>query len=112
VQEVMAGYERETSNRWRPSDAAAYEKVKHVPTEKVTQAIIAAKARAASRPVSDVEDGHISTASCILANLSMRVGRPSVYDPQKRMVVNDTEATSLLSLPYRSPWIHPTVAII
>ncbi len=26
------------------------------------------------RPVADIEQGHISTASCILANLSMKVG--------------------------------------
>jgi DNA-binding Lrp family transcriptional regulator len=48
--EVIAAYERETNNRWRSSDATAYEKVKHVPIEKINQAIIAAKARAASRP--------------------------------------------------------------
>ncbi len=50
LEEVIAAYELETNNRWRSSDIAAYEKVKHVPTEKIIQAIIAAKARAASRP--------------------------------------------------------------
>jgi hypothetical protein len=29
-----------------------------------------------SRPVADIETGHISTASCILANLSRRPGGP------------------------------------
>ncbi len=28
------------------------------------------------RPVADIEEGHISTASCILANISMQTGRP------------------------------------
>ena len=28
------------------------------------------------RPVADIEEGHISTASCILANVSMKIGRP------------------------------------
>src|SRR4028119_313197 len=60
-----------------------------------------------SRPVADIEEGHISTASCILANISMKVGRPLVYDPQKRQIVNDTEANALLRRPYRSPYIHP-----
>jgi predicted dehydrogenase len=60
-----------------------------------------------TRPVADVEEGHISTASCILANMSMETGRPMVYDPKKRIVVNDTEATALLQRKYRSPWIHP-----
>ncbi len=60
-----------------------------------------------SRPIADIEEGHISTASCILANLSAQVGRPLVYDPQKRVVVGDREATKLLRRTYRSPWRHP-----
>ena len=59
------------------------------------------------RPVADIEQGHISTASCILANLSMKTGRPLVYDPQKIEVVNDAEATALLKRSYREPWVHP-----
>jgi predicted dehydrogenase len=60
-----------------------------------------------SRPVADIEDGHISTASCILANLSMQTGRALVYDHSKRIVVDDREATALLQRPYRDPWKHP-----
>jgi predicted dehydrogenase len=60
-----------------------------------------------SRPVADIEEGHISTASCILANLSMKLGRSVVYDPKKREIVGDSEATRLLSRPYRGSWIHP-----
>ncbi|GAB3752635.1 Gfo/Idh/MocA family protein [Spirosoma pomorum] len=59
------------------------------------------------RPVADIEEGHISTASCLLANLSMEIGRPVVYDPKKREVVGDPEATKLLKRPYRQPWQHP-----
>ncbi|CAN5919443.1 Gfo/Idh/MocA family oxidoreductase [soil metagenome] len=59
------------------------------------------------RPIADIEEGHISTASCILANLAMETGRPLVYDPQKRIIVNDPEATALLQRPYRQPWAHP-----
>jgi predicted dehydrogenase len=60
-----------------------------------------------SRPIADIEEGHISTASCILANISMQVGRPVVYDPKKRQIVNDQEANALLTRPYRQPWQHP-----
>jgi predicted dehydrogenase len=63
-----------------------------------------------SRPVADIEDGHISTASCILANLAMDVGRPLVYDPAQRVVVGDAEATQRLRRPYRAPWRHPEPA--
>ncbi len=63
-----------------------------------------------SRPIADVEQGHISTASCILANLSMQVNRPVVYDPVKRIIVGDREATRLLRRPYRTNWKHPEPA--
>ena len=31
------------------------------------------------RPVADIEEGHISTASCILANVAMELGRTSFH---------------------------------
>lgn len=60
-----------------------------------------------SRPVADIEEGHISTACCILANLSMKTGREIVYDPMKRQIIGDAEANGLLQRPYRQPWVHP-----
>ena len=58
-------------------------------------------------PIADIADAHISTASCILANMSMKLGRPLIYDQEKIEVVNDAEATALLKRKYRSPWEHP-----
>ncbi len=60
-----------------------------------------------TKPAADIHEGHISTASCILANISMELGRPLVYDPVKCIVKNDPEATKRLSRAYRSPWVHP-----
>jgi predicted dehydrogenase len=61
-----------------------------------------------SRPVADIEEGHISTASCLLGNLSMKLGgRPLAYDPARRVVQGDEEATRLLRRPYRAPWRRP-----
>ncbi len=60
-----------------------------------------------SIPVADIEQGYISTTSCILANLSMRTGRTMTWDPQKGRVIGDAEANRLLARPYRSPWVHP-----
>mgnify|MGYP001159268181 CR=1 FL=1 len=60
-----------------------------------------------SRPVADIEEGYISTASCILANISMDLGRPLVYDTVKKKVVGDKTATKRLTRGYRSPWEHP-----
>lgn len=59
------------------------------------------------RPVADIEEGHISTACCIIANHSMKLGRPLVYDPKKRIITGDMGATKLLKRAYRAPWIHP-----
>jgi len=60
-----------------------------------------------SRPIADIEEGHISTASCILANVAADLGRPIVYDPKKRVVVDDRDATKHLARAYRKPWKHP-----
>lgn len=60
-----------------------------------------------SRPVADIEQGHISTASCIIANLAMQTGRALVYDPKRRELVGDPDATKLLRRAYRGPWQHP-----
>ncbi len=60
-----------------------------------------------TKPVAEIGEGHISTASCIIANLSMKLGRPLVYDPSLRQFKNDPGANKLLQRKYRSPWIHP-----
>ncbi len=59
------------------------------------------------KPVADVEQGHISSASCILANLSMDLGRSLAWDRGRQRVANDDEANRRLRRPYRSPWPHP-----
>ena len=58
-------------------------------------------------PVADIEEGYISTASCILANLAMKTGRTLQWDPAKQRVVGDEAANRLLARPYRKPWVHP-----
>jgi predicted dehydrogenase len=62
------------------------------------------------RPVADIEEGYISTTSCILANLSMQLGRSLTWDHAKGLVVGDDEANKLLRRPYRAPWQHPDPA--
>jgi predicted dehydrogenase len=61
-------------------------------------------------PVADIEQGYISTTACILANLSMRLGRSLEWDHAKGQVVRDEEANRLLRRPYRAPWVHPDPA--
>ena len=59
------------------------------------------------RPVADIEQGHISSASCILANIAMKLGRSLQWDPATHRVVGDDQANQLLARSYRSPWQHP-----
>jgi len=59
------------------------------------------------RPVADIEQGYISTTACILANLSMQLGRSLTWDHAAGRVVGDDEANALLARPYRAPWKHP-----
>ncbi|MBO0723860.1 MAG: Gfo/Idh/MocA family oxidoreductase, partial [Blastocatellia bacterium] len=60
-----------------------------------------------SKPVADIEEGYISTATCILANLSMQLGRTLFWDAQKQRVIGDDDANKRLRRPYRRPWTHP-----
>jgi hypothetical protein len=64
------------------------------------------------RPVSDIEEGYISSSCCILANVSMQLGRTLAWDAQKGQIVNDADANKLLRRPYRKPWVHPEVASV
>jgi predicted dehydrogenase len=59
------------------------------------------------KPVADIEQGYISSASSILANLSLQLGRSLSWDSTKGRVIGDDEANRLLRRPYRAPWVHP-----
>ena len=59
------------------------------------------------KPVADIEQGYISSTSCILANLSMQLGRSLTWDPVAGRIVGDEPANRLLRRPYRAPWVHP-----
>jgi predicted dehydrogenase len=64
------------------------------------------------KPVADIEQGHISSASCILANLSMQLGRTLTWDHVAGKIVGDDEANKLLARPYRAPYVHPTAETV
>ena len=65
-----------------------------------------------SRPLADIEEGHISTSCCILANIATELGRTVRYDPATRTIPGDPEATARLIRPYRAPWTHPDPATV
>jgi len=93
-----------------PEDKTEKDLEKHVaPAIRLHMRDFLAAIAKGTRPVADIEQGHISSASCILANLSMELGRSLQYDPEKHEVVGDAEATKRLTRPYRAPWQHPGV---
>ncbi len=61
-----------------------------------------------SRPIADIEQGHISSASCFMANNSMQLGRSLQFDPATHTIVGDAEATAALKREYRKPYKHPS----
>ena len=60
------------------------------------------------RPVSDIEEGYISSACCILGNVALQLGGVTLeWDPVNCCVTNNDAAQNLLARPYRAPWKHP-----
>lgn len=55
----------------------------------------------------DIQEGHLSTSLCHLANISYRVGRSLKFDGKAEKFVNDAEADALLTRNYRKPFIVP-----
>jgi len=59
------------------------------------------------RPVSDIEEGYLSSAAALLGMLSMKLGRSVTWDGEKDEIIGDPEAGRMLERPYRSPWKYP-----
>ncbi|GAB4250197.1 MAG: Gfo/Idh/MocA family oxidoreductase [Acidobacteriota bacterium] len=60
--------------------------------------------RSRQRPVSDIEVGHRSTTTCLLANIAYRVGRKLRWDAASEQILDDSEAAAHLNREYRAPW--------
>ena len=59
-------------------------------------------------PVADVEEGHISTLTGHMANISFRVGNLQLFfDPEGERFTNSEEANQYLGRTYREPWVMP-----
>lgn len=55
-------------------------------------------------PVEPVEAGHRTASLCHLANISMRLRRKIHWNPQQEQILDDAEASQLLSRPVRGAW--------
>ncbi len=58
----------------------------------------------------DVEEGHVSSALCHLANVAYRTGRTLEFDSGSESFVGDKEANGLLTRDYRKPFTIPAIA--
>jgi predicted dehydrogenase len=94
-----------------PEDKTEKDLERHVaPAIRAHMKDLLANMASRGRPVADVEEGYISTTACILANISMKVGRTLEWDHARGLVVGDAEANGMLRRPYRAPWVHPEPA--
>jgi hypothetical protein len=56
------------------------------------------------RPICDVEIGASSITVCHLGNIAFWLNRPIKWDPVKREIIGDEEASRWLDRPKRAPW--------
>ncbi len=57
--------------------------------------------RGLASPVSDAESAHATNVALHLANISIRVGRPIRWDPASERILDDPQASALMSNPRR-----------
>jgi predicted dehydrogenase len=62
-----------------------------------------------SRPVCDIEEGHLSSTVSLLGMLSYKLGRGVEWDGENEKIIGDPEANKLLRRDYRGPWEYPEV---
>ena len=62
-----------------------------------------------TKATAGIEVAHRSSVLALLGMVSWRVGRSINWDGAKEQITGDTEASSLLSRPYRAPWVYPSV---
>ncbi len=55
----------------------------------------------------DINEGHLSTSLCHLANISYRLGRSLKFVGGKEKFANDAEADAMLRRIYRKPYVVP-----
>jgi len=60
--------------------------------------------RSRQKPFCEVEEGHRVSVVCLLANMSLKIGRAIRWDPDKEVVIGDKEAAAMCAKPYRAPW--------
>lgn len=60
--------------------------------------------RSRQKPVADVETGHRSTIVPHLGNIALRTGHKLRWDAEREEILDDPQASAMLSRPARKPW--------
>lgn len=55
-----------------------------------------------------IREGHLSSALCHLANISYRLGRSAIFDPESETFLDDQKANAFLTRNYRAPYEFPS----
>lgn len=55
----------------------------------------------------EILDGHLSSSFAHLGNISYRTGRKLTFNPDTEKFINDDDANTYLTRPYRKPYIVP-----
>jgi predicted dehydrogenase len=55
----------------------------------------------------EIEEGHMSTSLCHLANIAFRTGRKVTFDPATETFPGDAQANQYLTRKYREPFVVP-----
>ena len=59
-------------------------------------------------PVCDIKKGHEATNMSLLAMISYHLGRSISWDGEKENILEDSEASAMMTRAYRGPWEYPT----
>ena len=60
--------------------------------------------RSRKSPAAAAEVGHLGAIPSHLANIAYRVGRPIRWNAGEETIIDDAEASKLLTKTYRAPW--------
>lgn len=70
--------------------------------------IAAVRSRKPGDLYAEIEEGHLSSTLCHLANVAYRTGRTLTFDPKAERFSGDEAANALLTRPYREPYVVPS----
>jgi predicted dehydrogenase len=76
----------------------------HLPVSNHHQENFIECCKSRARTVAPIDIAVRSDTLCHLSDIAMRLGRKVKWDPEKEVIVNDAEASRMLTRPMRSPW--------